>query len=446
MLLFAINEDHAHPLGWIACQHLLISTLSVVLGLLAYIRYREEGWRPGLVLGPLGLGVGLLGGEAALGGAAYWVAYQLSRPARSGEAGWRPRLVSALPVLGLVTYFAAYKAVGGGAENTGAYIDPLSTPLRFAAAAAERLPILLGNAFLSVPAELSTAFPSGPFVAVGLVAIAGIALLYRGCQRAIPERERLALSWLVPGAVLALIASLSGFPGARLLLLPHLGLIPLVAALVLRGLRQGPSPGLAASTRRAAAGFLGVVHLAIAPLLLLASVASTAGFARQFERVARTAEIGAPHPKRVFLAAASDPMASMYPPAIIALESPEAMSCWSILSMTKADHRLTRTGPSSFLLEPVGRPMLTGAFETLYRSPEAPFTPGAQGARCGAAIRVLATEGGRPSQIEVDVGAPLEDPGLVLLAWRDGGLRRVTPPPVGGTLELPWSPGPLGFY
>ncbi|WP_437738391.1 hypothetical protein [Sorangium sp. So ce1335] len=447
LLIFAVSQSHANAAGWISCQHLLLAALPVVLGLLAHLRHREEGWRPGRYLGPLGLGIGLLGGEAALGAAAYWVAYQLAGPAPEGRAaGWRARAASALPAAGLLAYFAAYKAFGGGAANTGGYVDPLATPLRFAAAAAERLPILIGNAVAGVPADLANALPAAPFVALGLASAAGAALLYRACLPAIPERERAALRWLVPGALLALFTTLGGFPGARLLLLPNLGIAPLLAVLVLRGLHRGGSPGLASAGRRAGAGLLALVHVAIAPLLFVAGTRASADIARKVEGVARTAEIGAPPRKRVFLAAASDPMAAIYASPIVLLESPGAISCWSTLSMAKAPHRLTRTGPSSFTLAPIGRTMLTGAFETLYRAPSAPLQAGHQVAQCGATIRVAEVEDGRPSRIEIDLGAPLEDPALVLLAWRDGKLRRVAPPAVGEAVELPWSPGPIGFF
>ncbi|XYI03868.1 hypothetical protein ACMHYB_30545 [Sorangium sp. So ce1128] len=274
----------------------------------------------------------------------------------------------------------------------------------------------------------------------------GVALLYRACLPAIPERERVALHWLVPGSLLSFFTSLGGFPGSRLLLQPEIGLAPLFAVLLLHGLRRGPSPGLASFGRRAGAGFLGVVHVALAPLVFIAATFSSADIARKLEDAARTAEIGAPPRKRVFLAASSDPMASIYPQAVLALESPDAFSCWSMLSMTKASHRLTRTGPSSFTLAPIGQTMLTGAFETLYRAPSAPVQPGYEVRQCGATVRVAEVEDGKPSRLEVDLGAPLEDPGLVLLAWRDGKLRRVAPPAVGETIELPWSPGPTRFF
>lgn len=447
LLIFAVSSAHVNPVGWISCQHLLLGALAVVLGLIASLRYHDEGWRPGRYLGPLGLFVGLLSGEVALGGTGYWVAYQLAGPApRGGAGGWRARLASAAPALGVVAYFAAYKAIGGGAARTAAYVEPVSDPLGFARAAIERLPVLAGQAVAAIPSELASALPSGPFIAAGLAATAGAALLYRACLPWIPEGERVALRWLVPGAALALLVTVGGFPGSRLLLLPNLGFAPLLAVLILRGLRRGESPGVASAARRAGAGLLGVVHVALAPLLFLLNTRMGADIAGKVEDVARTAEIGAPPTKRVFVAAASDPMAATYPAPIVIMRSPDAISCWSVLSMAKAAHRLTRTGPSSFALAPVGRPMLTGMFETLYRSPDAPLRVGDSVRQCGATIRVAAVDGGRPTRIEIDLGAPLEDPELALLTWSDGRLRRVAPPAVGETLELPWFPGPIGFF
>src|SRR5262249_12679231 len=152
----------------------------------------------------------------------------------------------------------------------------------------------------------------------------------------------------------------------------------------------------------------------------LASTVSSADIARKAEDIARTAEIGAPPRKRVFLAASSDPNASLYPQSIITLDSPNSIPCWSMLSMAKASHRLTRTGASSFTLAPIGQTMLTGPFENLFRARSAPIPPGYQVRQCGATVRVAEVEDGKPSRIEVDLGAPLEDPGLALVAWRDG--------------------------
>lgn len=451
VLIFAVNETHLLPFGWISCQHMLLGALPVVLGLHAYLRYKEEGWRPGLWLGPLGLTLGLLSGETALCGVAYWVVYHLAGPLHDKSHGWQwwPRVAATLPVLGIGAYFIFYKVVGGGSAHNGAYFEPLSNPLGFARVALERLPVLLGNAILGVPADFSNAFPTGPLVALGVLSTVGLALLYRACLPAIPEGERAALRWLVPGAILSIFPSLGGFPGARLLLVPSIGFAALFAVILRHGFRriEGAGAGrVALSLRRVGAGFLVLVHLILAAPQMAGGSFANAGIARKIESTARAAEIGPQARQRVFVAVASDPMVAIYPWLVIALDDPKALSCWSVLSMTKASHRITRTGPSSFRVAPIGRPMLQSSFEALYRSLDAPLHVGYEVHQCGATVRVTAVEGGKPSEIEVDLGAPLDDAGIVLLAWQDGQLRRVALGAVGEATELPWSPGPTGFF
>jgi hypothetical protein len=49
---------------------------------------------------------------------------------------------------------------------------------------------------------------------------------------------------------------------------------------------------------------------------------------------------------------------------------------------------------------------------------------------------VLAAGEHGPSRVRFRFDRSLDDPSLTLLAWHDGRLRRVDPPPVGGTIEI----------
>ncbi len=64
---------------------------------------------------------------------------------------------------------------------------------------------------------------------------------------------------------------------------------------------------------------------------------------------------------------------------------------------------------------------------------------GYEAAQCGATVRVDALgSDGLPSRLDVRLDAPLEDPGIVLLALRDGGFTHFIPPAVTKTADLPW--------
>jgi hypothetical protein len=57
-------------------------------------------------------------------------------------------------------------------------------------------------------------------------------------------------------------------------------------------------------------------------------------------------------------------------------------------------------------------------------------------------IRVGELRDGLPATIEISFRRGLDDPMLVFAAWRDGHLVPLALPPVGSSVELPWSPGP----
>jgi hypothetical protein len=91
--------------------------------------------------------------------------------------------------------------------------------------------------------------------------------------------------------------------------------------------------------------------------------------------------------------------------------------CWSVGSMAKGTHRLTRTSSSTVLVEALGTTLLEGPFELLYRSPDEP----------------------------VRVGDRLEDSHIRVLAWQGGHLRPVENLRIGHSLDIDWSPGPVGM-
>jgi hypothetical protein len=449
LVVFALADANVAPAAWVAARHGLVAAVPALLGLVALVRARQDGWSPGRWLAPLGMAVGLLGGETALGAVALALAYDLLGPSRD-DGSLRSRVVRAAPTATLaVAYLAVYAAAGGGAHGSGAYLSPLDSPAAFATAALTRFPVLVGNALLGVPSELSVAGFERQVVVVGLGAALGAALLWRACAPLASDEERAAVRWAVPGAAAALLTSLGAFPGARLLLVPNVGVAIFVATILRRGFAEGPH----AVARRAGAGFLALTSVVLAPPLALLNQHALEQMARTTERLAQGAESEAGGARRVFLVAASDPMVALYPRFVLLHEGaaePQKTSigCWSWLDGGKADVRVTRIGPDAIAVEPVGAALLRGGFEGLYRSPLLPMHEGDEVGQCGARVRVASVAGGFPTRIDVRFGAELEDAaaGFVLLAWREGTLRRLAPPAMGESVVIPWSVGPSGLF
>ncbi len=431
MLIFALATAHFYPYAWPSCRHAELAAIPVVLGLGSWV----ADPRHGRFLLALGLAVGLACGESALGVLPFALAFAAfdARPTRERIRDLAPALVVGFAYLGL------YAALGCGASQSDGYVDPIGAPGRFAARAAVMLPAMIGNATLGVPAELANLGITTPLVLLGVVGMAWFTGLARSVRAAISPEERAALLWLVPGALVAILPGLGGFPGARTLLLPNLGFAALVAVLVRRAFAEPRVlPKLFAAP-------LVLIHVVLPPLIDLGNADFTAKTARAVDTIGEQAELDPEH-RRVFFLGSSDPMLTMYAPTVVYEKWPERLGCWSVLSGTKGTHRFTRTGPSSFTLRPNDGPFVRGAFETLFRTRALPMAVGDTSHQCGATFVVTEVEGSRPRAIEVTLDVPLEALGVRLVVWKDGRLRAFVPPAVGESAELPAEPGPLGAF
>jgi hypothetical protein len=440
LAVFAFSPAHVQTYGWIASRHMVVAVAPAFLALLAHVRQRQDGWKPGGWLAPLLLATGLAGGEAALAGVTFWIAYEIAGPAALGDA--RRRLRAAAPAMAIAgTYLVVYKAVGGGTAASAGYVDPLHSPGAFAVAAAERFPALLANALIGVPAELSVFVRPLAFAAVAAGAAIGLGALWWWTRARIPDPERSNVRWLVLGAFAAMVIALGGYPGGRLLLGPDLGFAALIGATIRHAIAASPWP------RRVAGGVLASVHLLAAPAVLLgAAVPAIALMARANEAIAGAVTAEVQGARRVFVVA-SDPMASVYVGAVLASEDTPPVGCWSWLSGAPADHRLTRVDPTTLSLEPVGSSFLRGPFEALYRAPQLLMKEGDEIEQCGARIRVASVEAGRPTRIEVRFPASPDDGDIALVAWDGRRLARVPPPRrPGEEVGLKHWPGPMGMY
>lgn len=445
LLIFVLDETHVFPVLWLANRNALVATAPALFGLWMHLRWREQGWRPGLPLSLLGLSVGLMGGEMALGACAYLGAYELF--GNPGPLAARLRALAPALLLG-VAYLIVHRALGYGAHGSGMYVDPLAEWQRYLPALAVRLPTLLAGLFWGLPPELWLVEPSyRPLqIIVGYVAIAVVVLLVLAVRRVLSAEEWRHTRWLVAGGLLSLLPVAATFPAARLLLLPSLGASALLAVLALGVWRA--LPGLKGwrkiSLGGVMAAMLGLQALATSLWLLYPYMMRTVagqileGIARIEVDEARISR------QRVVTLVVPDPAIGLYPAIVRASQGRPPARSWMPLSLAPYDHVLHRTGDAAFELSvPDGR-FLASEMEQLFRGPAFALPVGAQASMKGCRATVLEVEGPWPKRVRFEFDMSIDDPDLVLLTQQDGTLKRLRPPPVGGAVTLRWEQQMLG--
>lgn len=429
-LLFAIDDAHSLVAGWIANRNALVATCFALLGLLAHVRWREDGWRPGLPLSLLGCALGLLGGESALGAIAYFLAYELV----AAPGGWkaRARALTPLALLG-VAYIALYRWRGAGSYGSGIYMDPVREPLVYLAGAPAKALALVGAQFLGATSDLWLAMPKvrPALVVTGVVALGLVVPLWRRLVPRLSEHEQRGLRWLTLGGVLSVIPILATFPLNRLLLMPSIGGSAVVAMTLLLGWRATDT----LSRVGARLFFFTAVVMGVTswPINFLA-VRHVATNLR--DTAEPTALPDAPLAGRVYVFVAPDPMSAMYTPQVRGWlgKPPRA---WLTFSFARYPHRLTRVDARTFELEVVGGRLMETVFEELMRDARFPLPVGFKRQLDGVSVEVVGLDAGLPNRLRLVFDEDPEQGDHTFVQWRDAQLAPLTLPRVGESLDFP---------
>ena len=426
LIVFTISGIHG-ILCWTATRHIVIAGALGVWALSGHLRWREDGWRPGLPLSLAGFALALAASEAAVGALAYLLAYEMLGLARGARRGW-----AALPAAALVAiYLATYRLLDLGASGGSGYLDPLREPLVFAMALPARLAFLLGAMVLGGNADLWVLRPDlrPGLVAVGVAALFLLAVLVRAVWSTLAGDERRHARWLLAGSVLAAVP-FSGTPiGSRCLVIPLLGGCVAIALVLHRGwtdLRR--RPGIVPRLRAAACALLALLHLALAPLqrlaapVLLRELMSTRLATAMAEAELDHARIA---DQTVVVLAAPDIAVGLHAYFHRALFRMPMPAAWRSLSWAPHEHRFTRTADDTLVMD-----VVDGSMEGPH------LAAGDVVAVDGLTATVLDTGRIGPSRVEFRFDRPLDDPSLWLLSWQDGQLRHIAPPAQGDELRI----------
>jgi hypothetical protein len=437
LLLFAVDDAHLLPAGWLANRNAVVATTLALAGLWLHLEWREARKSWALPLSVIALATSLTAGETALGVFAYLLAYELL----GARGTWAERLRAIAPAAVLaLAYLGVYKALGYGARGSTMYLDPVGEPVRYLLAALGRVPALAGG-LLGVPVDL-WALSAGTrpvLVGVGLAGLALVGFLVRSAWPTLSEEERRHCRWLAAGAVLSLLPVASSMPMGRLLLVPSLGASVLLAVVLLHAWRSR-ARGWRPRGLVVAGGVLALFNLVLAPLSWPALSMAIGQLSRSGEEMAIKArtELDAERlpQQRVVLLDTKDVGVILYTPVTWALRGESLPRAWWPLSLTQESPVLTRTGPASLELELLQGRFLASEQEQSLRAPEHALSVGARVELEGMRVTVLAADAGGPTRLGFEFDVPLEDPSLVFLRFRPDGLHRFTPPPVGTRLAL----------
>ncbi len=425
LLLYAFDDAHAINVAWIAARNSIIGALFGVLALLAFVRARVDHWRPGRVLGPLCLALGLLAAEATVAVLGYILAFALTLdPAPSLRARARALLPYALV---LIAWIVLYRALGHGAAGCGLYSDPFADPLGFVGAAIGRGALLLA-AQLGAPivVDLLAYVPGIEALSAGaaLLGIALTALLLRPQLRRSPLCRFFAL-----GMLLAALSHGTTVPQERYLLLIGIGGAGLVALVLV---------DLASSARSSkVARLLGwswlILHVALPPLLALPRSFGVASLHRAVETAA--AELATDeNPQHVILLNAPGDVFALYAPVLRRASGAQDPGI-TLLYAGVGSPELTREDATTLRMHvPPGWFAAPG--DRLMRDSDDPLTRGStitlqrQGFRIEAEVLSLGAAG-QPEVVAFRLPRGVDDPTLRWMVWEEGRPRPWTPPKVG---------------
>ena len=450
-VLFLLSDDSYFPTAWLANRNLLISLCFGIVTLMAYDRWRREGWKPGGVVVPACLLISVLATEGGIATFAYLFAYEVTL----GTGRLPKRILALLPsVAAIVVWRIVYSLQGYGASGGGFYLDPVRQPLDFLAAVARRIPIFLGGQWTTIPSELYGLF--GPDARMLLWAVmvpvtVGTPLVLWPLLKA----NRRARFWLLGmyGAALPICATV---PMSRALLFVAVGAFGLIAE-CLGSWLQAP-PRLSGSGRpgrwfRGLAMTLLIAHL---PLAAMTRVVAPKAMSRMQKQLKRTLAIGLfirllpqhdlvivnpPNPASLV----SDPFWAVY-------NDKGLPACIRMLVPGYGRLLITRTGPRRLVLRSLSggffnapkefgvSPVFFYQYLSDVGRPGRPLEVGTRLSLPPMTLEILAVdERGWPSEMACEFDTALDASSLrwICWNWNRPHFEVFRPPPVGMAVCLP---------
>ena len=436
-LFFVLDDGPYFATMWLANRNLMLCLVFSLLTLIAYDRWRREGWRPGGAVVPACLLAALLSAEAGLATCAYLFAYEVCL----GHGRWTRRLAALLPsVVVVLVWRVLYNVLGYGAAGGGFYFDPGREPVGYALVVLWRLPFLLAGQWATIPPDLHNFMP-GPVTrlvwAVGVVIAVGFPLLMWPFLKS----HARARFWLI-GMYLSALPFCATIPMGRSLAFVAIGGFGLVAEFVAAAGRRAlwmPGGRWRARSILVLAGFFAVAY---GPMALLSRCLAPGATAALQAIAAKVTQIDSGIDlarKDLVLVNPPNPSGFLYEPFAWASEGRLLPGHVRTLAPGYGEVLVERAGPNRLVIRSAedslfdcqrhGRPNSVYFYRYLsdFRGTAHPCEAGQTFKQGGMTVTVQNVDGrGWPVQIAVEFDVGLDDPALCWLWW-DWGDRVYRP-------------------
>lgn len=434
-LLFAVDDVHATPAAWIANRNSLVAGCFGVLALILHDRWRREGKPTHLAMAVCSFAAALLAKEEGIAAFAYLVAYGLILD----SAGWRRGGMFVVPYFVVIVAWRFLRTAWGyGVWDMGLYVDPLHDPTRFAGATIERLPVLLLAQLASFPSDVGAILSPA-----GRMAVWWCALLFLGLFAivAVPRlrSDRVAAFWAA-GMLLSAVPVCATFPMDRLLTFVSIGAFGLLAQFahaVFAFGRLGQPSWWRLAPALILASCLVVVHALFAPIALTYRTANPAGPKRRMQSfMAPTLDDASVTSKSVVIVNAPSSLHAGYLPILASLKGQPMPMHTRVLAPGIPSVLIRRTEINALTIHPRNG-YLDWVADRLVRDSQHLFAVGEE-VRLSDMVATVTqlTADGRPAEVAFRFSAPLEDPSLYWLCYRENTFQPFIPPAVGQSIQI----------
>jgi hypothetical protein len=435
-LLYAIDDAHGMPAGFLSNRNALMATLFGVLAIISHDRWRRDNWRAGITLGPLFLAASLLSAEVGISTCAYLAAYMVF----IDRSSWRRRFAAIIPCAAVVIVWRLlWTHLGYGVENVGGYVDPLSEPLRFISAVKNHAPFLLLGQLALPPSEISIMLHPKHWILLWRIALIFLVFVVFVLTPLL-RRDRTARFWAL-GMLLSILPICATFPSDRILTFVGIGAMGLVAQLlfvVFGKTEPRPKPLLWRIPAFVLAGIFILIHLIVAPLALPLRAAYPIMPKKFTDKFMISGPLDS-SVKNQDLVIVNPPVAFFFLVNTLVWESNNQPMPRHLRILTSSLFRpvkIYRPDAKTLVVQPEYG-YYAWALDALFRDRKHPFSVGDRVELTGMTVEIIELTGdGRPAKAAFTFAVSLEDPSLRWLQYKDGSFVPFTPPAIGENVVL----------